>query len=40
MTLNLEAFSIDTNEDVVNDGVDSINQKLYVDFKIGYYQNS
>ncbi|CAL6065625.1 Conserved_hypothetical protein [Hexamita inflata] len=40
ITLNLEAFSIDTNEDVVNDGVDSINQKLYVDFKIGYYQNS
>ncbi|CAL5982708.1 Conserved_hypothetical protein [Hexamita inflata] len=40
MILNLEAFSIDTNEDVVNDGVDSINQKLYVDFKIGYYQNS
>ena len=24
MTLNLEAFSIDTNEDVVGDGVDSL----------------
>jgi len=35
MTLNLEAFSIDTNEDVVGDGVDSVSQKLLLDYSFG-----
>ena len=33
--INLEAFSIDTNEDVVGDGVDTFNNKLLLDYTFG-----
>ncbi|CAL5981707.1 Conserved_hypothetical protein [Hexamita inflata] len=39
ITLNLQAFSIDTNEDVIGDGIDSVSQKLYIDTKIGFFKN-
>ncbi|CAL6086358.1 Conserved_hypothetical protein [Hexamita inflata] len=39
ITLNLQAFSIDTNEDVIGDGIDSISQKLYIDTKMGFFKN-
>ena len=35
IVINLEAFSIDTNEDVVGDGVDYLNQKLLLDYSFG-----
>lgn len=38
MQISLEAFSMDTMEDVFQDGYRSFNANLIVDFDIGLYQ--
>ena len=37
--ISLEAFSLDSCEDVVGDGIDTYSQKLIADFSFGLYKN-
>ena len=37
--ISLEAFSLDSCEDIVGDGIDTYSQKLIVDFGFGLYKN-
>ncbi|CAL5977904.1 Conserved_hypothetical protein [Hexamita inflata] len=39
LTMNLESFSIDTNQDVVGDGMNTFNQKIMLDYQIGLFTN-
>ncbi|CAL6042831.1 Conserved_hypothetical protein [Hexamita inflata] len=39
MNINLQSYAIDTNDDVVNDGMNTIDQKLMLDYQLGLSLN-